>query len=493
MFKTNKFYLIQLTVALCCLYNSNCVTHWKLNDGTIEAISSSIYTLQRPYDLISFVKQDERAQRLTEIKNILSSRDIISKRDPKEMPIVSLQDNFYKHDADCIKAGQPLAKFSFFDNNFVSWKDHISKSSEDEKAVETHFEVNGNVELNEPYCKVDLPFSMRIFSHLESIQAKQNTTMQPDSDLNSRLRIDSNEIFGLFVSTSLEKNSSSWIYLWMASDYFRIKGDFANAIDCLQKSLFYVHTSYRGGPSIALAHLLHKQNFMNDSLAIALSSLTYEPANSLLSYFIGNIYMTLGELSMAFEWYDRAIKIDPSLTQASNKRHAVLCHQKLEKFLEEQQSLLKKKLEELKDYQALSDEWGQLNTKVNSETSSIQRKEHTKHAYEQLLSSLKCKLCDWALNPVSKTNTILCRNETIYCPDYSLVDSNDAKVYQVLEANNERIDLEPLEFFFTDDAYQSSKDKRTELNQMDKFLTEKQVTHIFEAPNPPVFKQKKCP
>ena len=98
------------------------------------------------------------------------------------------------------------------------------------------------------------------------------------------------------------------------------------------------------------------------------------------------------------------------------------------------------------------------------------------------------------MNPVSKTNAFSCRNETIECAHYSLAKSNnDAKVYQVLEANNERIDMEPLEFFFTDDAYQRNKDKRKEMNHMERFLAEKQVTHIFEAPNPPVFKQKKCP
>lgn len=102
-------------------------------------------------------------------------------------------------------------------------------------------------------------------------------------------------------------------------------------------------------------------------------------------------------------------------------------------------------------------------------------------------------MCDWAVNPDSKTNFLSCRNESIECPSYSTANENNAKVYQVLEANNEKFDLESFEFYFIDDAYQRNKDKRKDKNQMDKFMNEKQVTHIFEAPSPPVFQQNKCP
>ena len=66
------------------LASSNCVTHWKVTEtGRIEAKDDSLYTLQRPYDLAAFLKQDDRVQRLNYIKRLLASKDVITKRDSK--------------------------------------------------------------------------------------------------------------------------------------------------------------------------------------------------------------------------------------------------------------------------------------------------------------------------------------------------------------------------------------------------------------------------
>lgn len=100
----------------------------------------------------------------------------------------------------------------------------------------------------------------------------------------------------------------------MASDYFRIRGDYINAIKCLQRAIYYapryfvkfnskqhncltififplLNRNFRNIPTLSLSNMLHKLNFINDSLSIALSTLSFDSNNSLLYYYIGNIYV----------------------------------------------------------------------------------------------------------------------------------------------------------------------------------------------------------
>ena len=82
--------------------------------------------------------------------------------------------------------------------------------------------------------------------------------------------------------------------------------------------------------------MLHKLHFLNDSLTVALSCLPYEAENSLFAYYIGNIYVTLGELNASYQWYDRSATLNSNFLKATLKKHAVSCHSKLEKYLEKQ-------------------------------------------------------------------------------------------------------------------------------------------------------------
>ena len=77
----------------------------------------------------------------------------------------------------------------------------------------------------------------------------------------------------------------------MASDYFRIKGDYLNAIKCLQRAIYYSPNNMKNIPTLALSNMLHKLSYLNDSLSVALSVLSFDSNNSLLYYYIGNIFV----------------------------------------------------------------------------------------------------------------------------------------------------------------------------------------------------------
>lgn len=165
----NNFILIVLILPL---KNINCITHWKLNkdNGLIEPIQNSLYTLQRPYDLVSFIKQDERVIRLNHIKNILSTKELSKKQDDstKDIAVSTYQETFYNSDSDCLKAGQPLVKFSFYESNYNTFKDELIRHLRGPNA--NVFKTNNKKEndnLRIPNCNAKLPFSLLTYDHLD--------------------------------------------------------------------------------------------------------------------------------------------------------------------------------------------------------------------------------------------------------------------------------------------------------------------------------------
>jgi len=55
----------------------SCITHWHVTEsGRIESKEDSPYTLLRPYDLAAFLKQVHRIERLENVKEIISSKEM---------------------------------------------------------------------------------------------------------------------------------------------------------------------------------------------------------------------------------------------------------------------------------------------------------------------------------------------------------------------------------------------------------------------------------
>ncbi len=115
--------------------------------------------------------------------------------------------------------------------------------------------------------------------------------MLPETELSSNLLVDSEDFFGHLVNKALKLNSSSWVYLTMASDYFRVKGDYLNSIMCLQRAIHYSPRRFQSIPLLNLSNMLHKLHFINDSLVIALTSVSIDRKNPLLVYYVANIYV----------------------------------------------------------------------------------------------------------------------------------------------------------------------------------------------------------
>jgi hypothetical protein len=81
-------FVISVLLAWCCLFPvelTECSTHWRVTEsGRIESHDDSPFTLLRPYDLVVFMKQADRAKRLEQLKKIITSKEktISIKKDP---------------------------------------------------------------------------------------------------------------------------------------------------------------------------------------------------------------------------------------------------------------------------------------------------------------------------------------------------------------------------------------------------------------------------
>ena len=84
-------------------------------------------------------------------------------------------------------------------------------------------------------------------------------------------------------------------------------------------------------------------------------------------YTLGNVYAVLGDYNKSSICYENALTLLPTFEAAVDRWHAVLCHRKLEKALENQHKSLQRTLEDLKEYQKRHEEWQQQNDKLISE------------------------------------------------------------------------------------------------------------------------------
>lgn len=405
-------HLIGLYLLVCSV---NCVTHWKItDDGRIESNEDSAFTLNRPYDLAAFLRQTQSFDRLNELNKILASREVMTKKDSYKNTPVSVagyQEKFYESDFNCINAGQHLTKFTFYETHFISWRSETIRLPKD--IMNMMHDITNIEDIKKPYCTVDLPFNMETFDHIESVQTRSNFTMIPERELSMNLVVDDENLFGHLVNEALKRNSSSWVYLSMASDFFRVKGDFKNSIICLQRSIYYSPRRFKSIPLLYMSNMLHKLHFINDSISVLSAGISIDYKNPLLAYYMGNIHVTNGDLNEARKWYKKSFSLDPKFHQSELKMHAVCCHIKLEIHLEEQHVNLQKKLNELNNFQKYSDEWLHLNNKLNKEKSSANRRKFTQNFYENYMNNSTNYICKWHINNSNEFSNTICKRQPI--------------------------------------------------------------------------------
>ncbi|KAK3803342.1 hypothetical protein RRG08_058199, partial [Elysia crispata] len=169
----------------------------------------------------------------------------------------------------------------------------------------------------------------------------------------------------------------------MAAFYWRIKGNPYHAVECIRRALHHSPRLQKDVALISLANIMHRARFSNEAAILVHAALEVSKELNVNHFTLGNIYAVLGEYNKSIICFENTLKIQPDFEAASKRRHAVLCHSKLEMALEAQHRSLQRTLEDLKDYQRKHDLYQSQSDKLLAEQVPHEVKIAQHHAFEQ--------------------------------------------------------------------------------------------------------------
>ncbi|KAI1301740.1 Tetratricopeptide repeat protein 17 [Halotydeus destructor] len=413
---------------------SRAATHWIVTeDGKLQTQDDAVFSLRRPYDLVSLLEQEGRAETLTHLKQDLivqkhnieassshgspsGSLDAIVTGDFGSGTIVidgdaDMEQLVYSNNEDCIKAGKALPEFDLYFGSVQAVPSPAYLESPEntllaiDELLNTEQELSGDhwlkpfnnqeEDYDAPICSeyTALDFSMHCYEHLEGMKERHNLEIEPELDIH--LKISSLyylDHFGDSVNVGLQENNTSWIFYTLASYYWRGKGKAYEAVECVRRALHYCPQRWKYIPLTSLGNILHRSHRSAEAATVMHNALDVEPANPLSLFTLGNIYTVLADYNKSLVFFDNVLKLSSNFNEARLRYHAVICHEKVEKVLRAQHESLQKTLEDLQGYQRQQELWLQHQQKLLSEQAPPgvlleQRLQYREHKIREIIDS----------------------------------------------------------------------------------------------------------
>ncbi|XP_053384178.1 tetratricopeptide repeat protein 17-like isoform X3 [Mercenaria mercenaria] len=372
--------LISLNLIFSNIRLSQASTHWVVTeDGKVQSQMDSVFNMKRPYDLVAFMKQEERANMLDKLKQELLSRKV--EIDSTEDRDTGLEEKFYKTDPDCLAAGKQLPDLDLYISTVLPLE---NKGIRPEDFLPRF--VPGSF-LMQPDCTqyIDLPYSPYAYEHLDGMRDRRKLPGSPELGLKNAITYQDNvDEYGHRIYEAFKKNQTSWILYNMAAFYWRIKGDPYNVIECVRRALHYSPRMQKDVALISLANVLHRAQKSNEAAIVVHAAIDVSRELNVNHFTLGNIYAVLGEYNKSVICFENTLRIQPDFEAAAKRKHAVICHAKLESALEAQHRSLQRTLNDLKDYQRKHDFWQQQSDKLLAEQVPLEVKLSQHVAYEEL-------------------------------------------------------------------------------------------------------------
>uniref|UniRef100_A0A8C4QGA2 Tetratricopeptide repeat domain 17 n=1 Tax=Eptatretus burgeri TaxID=7764 RepID=A0A8C4QGA2_EPTBU len=332
-------------------------THWIVTeDGRIQQQVDSQLSMKHPHDLVLFMRQEARVESLKRLEQVLVDKKIhIEENEDKD---TRLEERHYKDDVDCSKADVPLGDLDLYDSTFIPLE---RKNIRPEEYIDIRHTPGADT--SQPDCTkaMDLPYSMHAFQHLRGVQERANLSAsimsKEDAIFQSLPLRESRNIdqIGHLISEALKKNNTSWVLYNMASFFWRMKNQPFHVVECAMRALHLSPREHKDIALINLGNVLHRGHFSADAVIVVHAAVDVAVDTVTSHYTLGNIYAMLGEYNHSVLFYQQALMLQPWFKAAAQRRHAVLCQQKLEHKLEAQHRSLQLTLSELKEYQRQHD------------------------------------------------------------------------------------------------------------------------------------------
>lgn len=368
---------------LILFYECRASTHWIVTeDGLVQAQMDSIFSMKRPYDLVSLMQQEKRAVLIEDLKQqLMVQKEEIDRQEDKE---TNLEGKIYNSDEDCNAAEKPLTDYDLYASTIVPFifedknEDIIGNSLDISPGADFVFMI--------PNCTdaVNLNFSMHAFEHLIGVRDRHNISMLPEDGLHYVVTgIEDIDLYGHLVHQAMQKNETSWVYFNMATYYWRAKGNTENAVECVRRALHYSPGSFKYVALISLANILHHSHLSEEAAIVAHAAVDFGSDIAMCHFTLGNIYAVLADYNKSVVCFENTLRLQPELIDAKLRYHAVKCHSKLEKALEDQHISLQKTLTELREYQKQHEFWLKQHEKLLSEQAPPEVKLEQRLEYEE--------------------------------------------------------------------------------------------------------------
>ncbi|XP_068207813.1 tetratricopeptide repeat protein 17 [Palaemon carinicauda] len=375
-FSIRCLFLFTYTLLILKAY---CTTHWVVTeDGKIQAQMDSIFQLRRPYDFLALAQQEQRAMQVETLKkDLMTQKSQIDRNEDKD---TQLEERIYRTDSDCVLAGRPLTEFDLYASTVVNMEsagirleDHLGLPP---GPTDTHLE---------PDCvnALDLAFSMFSYEHLQGVRHRDNLTATAEDDLSTVGGETDISVWGHRVAVSLTSNSSNWILYTLAAQYWRAKADPFQALECVRRALHLAPRNYRYIPQVHLGNILHRSRRSDEAVLVLHAAIDHYRHSPVAHITLGNVYATLAFYNVSVLCFENALYMSPGDQSLRRKKHAVLCHSKLEAALESQHQSLQRTLGELRDYQKRHEEWLSLQQKLLLEQATPEMKLESRLEYEE--------------------------------------------------------------------------------------------------------------
>ncbi|KAJ8678526.1 hypothetical protein QAD02_014313 [Eretmocerus hayati] len=326
-------------------------THWVVTEnGRLQSLSESMFQMQRPYDLMSLLEQENRRDSVNKLLESLKNRKAIIDNQFVGLHTASdVENGLHMNDADCLLRDQYDFGWNFYHSIATDGNLRHGMMQNNFHRVD----IPSKSEKKVPDCKntFQQDFSMHTFEHLNAMQDREYLTQLQETALlkiippNMEL-----DLFGHKIAHELLYNKTSWVHLNLASIYWRIKGNAYNALECSRRAIVKAPRQYRDIALLTTGGIFHAANKSREAAIILHTAIEYEPTESLHHLALANVYAQLGEFNKSVQFYDNSLRLDPQLDMARSAKHNILCNLKLESSLSALHRQLTNILSELRAY-----------------------------------------------------------------------------------------------------------------------------------------------
>ncbi|XP_070162882.1 tetratricopeptide repeat protein 17-like isoform X1 [Polyergus mexicanus] len=392
MMRNSVSYKIIMIFAM--IFEISATRHWYVTEnGKIQPQHDSVFDMRRPYDLLAFLEQEKRRETANAIYKKISRKEVSIDNQFASLGIADTENS----NSDCFLWNKSLADVNVHASIMIDYRFRDGIDQNDYML----YNVAANNKQTIPDCRNTFPldFSIYTFEHLKAMQNRKNLTQYEELDLMKYLppNSDLNE-FGHQLAYSLSRNKTSWVYLNLASIYWRIKGNAYNALECSRRAIVCASRQYRDIPLLTTAGILHAAKYSGEAAIILHAAIDHNPIESYHHLALGHVYTSLGDFERSAACYDNCLKLAPETREAEQMKYVILCHRLLETTLLLFDHRLRNVLSEIHAYHDWKEEWFKLYEHMLWEQNikSTTREIKLALAREQNLHVL-------AINPVEKS------------------------------------------------------------------------------------------